>query len=100
MSENWPPSSFQTSKPLGNMTALESQEPATEEVGIVNPEYMCMLVCRRPSRKKVQNREQLARNNCERGRPGVGKRTFSEGGVVTAYRYNLTGIEWIISTSP
>lgn len=39
MSEKWPPRSFQTSKPLGNMTALESQEAATKEVDIAS------LVC-------------------------------------------------------
>lgn len=44
MSEKWPPIIFQTSKPLGNMTALENQEPVTKEVDIVDLVYMCMLV--------------------------------------------------------
>lgn len=46
MSEKWPPRSFQTSKPLGNMTALESQELVAKEVGIASLVFLCSFVWR------------------------------------------------------
>lgn len=83
------------------MTALESQEPATEEVDIVNRVYVYACVWESLEEKF------RTESSCPKRTASEADREWEKGhflkpgrGVVTAYRYNLTGIEWIISTSP